>query len=549
MSVPKPNAGPGPLADHVRNGRVYQPPLAATGVLQIGDWARDDLPDFLWPVLLLELEGNQATRRFIAWQRDVQQDVVDLAEPRFVAECLDGRLTSLERLVDRVPTAQQAVQSRALEHGLLPDQVARALASYFRRPAEWLTSEDVQPPGQDEIDLLASAVFSVLKDSHREALIKCMFIWSAVQAGTFSTSQRTIDLLVPYPTDLSTRDAADSTIRAMWGAHRGLFTHEDPNYFQTAIQWARMFWGTNSITTRCLRKRETEKSNVTQPNADLSEDTEREDYPSPTAFPEGTKRYRGFVLDVLSSYAEAIETAPSELHQPERQEVNAGLVFRAGRELTVALGYPDVWCEEHGSHITRALAETRIILQWMTTQDLSIYERYKDYGAGKAKLYTRILDEVPEDARTSAFVDGVRELRKLSYNDETIDYRAVDTRDSFSGKSLRSMAEEAGLLDLYRHVYQMASGTTHGEWWSIENNAMERCLNVLHRGHLIPNLQLNAGGNAEFAWAWVQQFYSIVRFSLNALGTDPEVVESAFDWVSDEPTNDSDEPDAAPHSE
>lgn len=549
MSLPKPNAGPGPLADHVRSGRVYRSPLAATGVLQIGDWVRDDLPDFLWPVLLLELQGNGAARRFVAWQHDVQQDLADLAEARFVAECLDGRLTSLERLVDRVPAAQQAVRARALEHGLLPDQVTRALTSYFHRPAEWLTPVEVQPPGQDEIDLLASSVLSVLRDGHREALIKCMFIWSTVQAGTLNTSKETIGLLASYPSDLPTRDAADTTIRAMWGAHRGLVTHEDPDYFRASIQWSRMFWGTNSIATRCLRRRETEESDLTQPNVDAANYTDPENYPPPTVFPDDTKRYRGFVLDLLSSYAEALEAAPSELHQPERQEVNAGLVFRAGRELSVALGHPDLWCEEHGSHISRTLAETRIILQWMTTQDFSIYRTYKDYGAGKAKLYARILDEIPEDARTPAFADGIRELRNLSYSDETIDYRAVDTSDTFSAKSLRSMAEEAGLLDLYRHVYQMASGTTHGEWWSIENNAMERCLNVLHRGHLIPSLHLNAGGNADFASGWVQQFYSIVRLSLNALGTDPEIVDSSFGWVSDDSANDSDEPGATNRSD
>ena len=34
---------------------------------------------------------------------------------------------------------------------------------------------------------------------------------------------------------------------------------------------------------------------------------------------------------------------------------------------------------------------------------------------------------------------------------------------------------------------------------------MERCLNVLHGGHLIPSLSLNPGGNVEFATAWVNQ--------------------------------------------
>src|SRR4051794_32918176 len=45
VSLPRPNQRPGPLAGHVRKGRTYRSPLAATGVLQIGDWVRDDLPD------------------------------------------------------------------------------------------------------------------------------------------------------------------------------------------------------------------------------------------------------------------------------------------------------------------------------------------------------------------------------------------------------------------------------------------------------------------------------------------------------------------------
>ncbi len=49
------------------------------------------------------------------------------------------------------------------------------------------------------------------------------------------------------------------------------------------------------------------------------------------------------------------------------------------------------------------------------------------------------------------------------------------------------MAEDCGLLDLYRQAYYMASGVAHSEWWSVETHAMERCLNVLPGGHLIPS--------------------------------------------------------------
>jgi hypothetical protein len=190
---------------------------------------------------------------------------------------------------------------------------------------------------------------------------------------------------------------------------------------------------------------------------------------------------------------------------------------------------------EHGAYITRMLMEVQIYIQWMAQQNPSIYRAFQDYGAGKAKLYARILDEVPPEVRRPDFEAAVGELKALSRNSEVLDERVVDTRDSFAGgKSIRAMAEECGLLDLYRQVYYMASGVAHSEWWSVEMHAMERCLNVLHGGHLIPSLSLNAGGNVEFAATWVDYFYTLVRVSLRILGTNEDAVNIAFAWLEDE---------------
>lgn len=535
MPLPRPNQPPNHvLFDHVRKGRVYSTPLVASGVLEIGDWVRDDMPDLLWPVLVMSELGDSAARRFVDWQRVVMDDLRELADAAFLAECLDGRLTALERLGATVPAAIKIVRRRAVEQGLLPAGVSRALASYFYRPAEWLVDGAPRPPEQEDIDLLARAVIGVLKDGHRESVIKCMYVWAAVQAGTFRSDQKTIDLLQPYPTNAASRAAADTAIRAMWGAQRQMLTEENPDHFDPAIRWARVFWGANSMTTRCLRSRDLENSE-SEPEEDAmriaEEPSEAGTVPEPAKMPADGAHLRRLALDLVSSYAEALETAPADLHAPEPQEVNAGLVLRAGRAVATALGTPDLWCSEHGSHITRMLAETRIYVQWMANQDASIYRKYKDYGAGKAKLYARILDELPADARTVDFEMGRAELHALSNTDDVIDYRVVDTGDSFSGKSIRKMAEEVGLLDFYRQVYQMASGATHSEWWSIESNAMERCQNPLHRGHLIPSLSLNAGGHVELATAWVQQLHTLIRLSLRVLNTDEAAVLNAFAWL------------------
>jgi hypothetical protein len=76
-------------------------------------------------------------------------------------------------------------------------------------------------------------------------------------------------------------------------------------------------------------------------------------------------------------------------------------------------------------------------------QDPSIYRTYQEYGAGKAKLYARIADEIPQDWLRPSVTDAIEKLDRLSHTDDVLDHRVVDTRDSFAaGKSLRAMAEE-----------------------------------------------------------------------------------------------------------
>lgn len=532
MSLPRPNQRSGPLAGHVKQGRVFKSPLAATGVLQMEDWIRNDLPDLLWPVLVLSELGTAGAKRFTTWQKQVQGDLKGLGDLGEIAECLDGRLTSLDRLKATVPGSEEVVRHRAAALNLLPEPVLRVLCAYPYGPAKWLTGgREIASPEQQDIDCLANAIRSVMKDGHRESLVKCLRTWSTVQAGTFRSSSETIELLKMYPDDLATRRQADTVVRAMWGAHKGLLMHEDPEYFADSLEWARVFWGANSMTSRCVRRRDRVEDEEVPRASDEADSSAAIDGPDPSDMPEAGAHLRGLAMDLVSSFVEALETAPSHLHEREIQEVHSGLVVRAGRDVITALGVPDLWCMEHGSHIIRVLVETRIYLQWMATQDPSIYRSFQEFGAGKAKLYAQIMEEIPAEARRPDFVDAVKELENLSYN-SVLDHRVVDTRDSFAeGKSIRSMAEDSGLLDLYRQAYYMASGVAHSEWWSVETHAMERCRNVLHGGHLIPSLSLNPGGNLELASSWVDQLYALIRLSLRVLQTDEAAVATAFAWL------------------
>jgi hypothetical protein len=504
-------------------------PLVATGVLNLGDWVRDDLPDLVWPILVLSECGTHGARRFVRWQKDVQDDLSGQTEARFLAECLDGRLTGLDRLADELSDAREVVVRRAGERGLLLDSVSAALATYPDRPARWLIDLDLRPPSQADVDLLARAILDVQRDGHREAVVKCLSIWSSVQAAVFSTSSEVIDLLKTYPEDLEQRAKADTVIRAMWGANKSALAHQDTGHFDASLRWAKLFWGFNSITTRCVRKRDHVQNaggDVTEPDSGTQND-------------EGAKLksedLRQRAMDLASSYVEALESAPARLWDPERQEVHSGLVVRAAHDVIAVLGAPDLWCSEHGAHISRMLVELRITLRWMSVQDdPSIYQQYKEYGAGKAKLYARLMAEMPEEWMVPEAREALGALGRLSHNDDMIDFRVVDLRSTFAeGKTLREMADECGLLDLYRYGYQLNSGIAHSEWWSVEMHCMEPCRNVLHRGHLIPSLTLSAGENEGLARAWLIGLYGLIRESLAILDTDASAVETAFAWLSD----------------
>ena len=150
----------------------------------------------------------------------------------------------------------------------------------------------------------------------------------------------------------------------------------------------------------------------------------------------------------MSSYIEAVETSPSRLYDPSREEVHFGLVACAGRGVIMALGNPDLWCSEHGSNVGRTLVENRILIEWMARQDQTeIYNKFKDYGAGKAKLYALLANEIPRQWLIDGLEESISTIESASHNDEVFDYRTVDIRATFAnGKSLRTMADECGLV-------------------------------------------------------------------------------------------------------
>ena len=56
--------------------------------------------------------------------------------------------------------------------------------------------------------------------------------------------------------------------------------------------------------------------------------------------------------------------------------------------------------------------------------------------------------------------------------------------------TLRNMAEEAKLKDLYDKFYNYTSGFMHGNWGAVRESVYQKCINPLHRYHRGPTCDL-----------------------------------------------------------
>jgi hypothetical protein len=82
------------------------------------------------------------------------------------------------------------------------------------------------------------------------------------------------------------------------------------------------------------------------------------------------------------------------------------------------------------------------------------------------------------------------------------------------------MALAVNLGDEYRHIYQPASSIAHGEWWTIEDYAMQRCMNPLHLFHRIPSLIPEFPVTPAFAELLADRLDALIRQALRSLFVD-----------------------------
>lgn len=182
-----------------------------------------------------------------------------------------------------------------------------------------------------------------------------------------------------------------------------------------------------------------------------------------------------------------------DLSRKELHEVVGALL---ARQVTLAVEFaqsPACWNYHVGPLFLRAMADVYITLAWIFNEPKESLERaqkfiYFGLGQEKLQLEHRRAEIEREGREPSAEEKLGIDAMEAWIDGQRYSFLTEVNVGSWSGLTIRKMAEEAGCIDFYNYVYQPWSGVAHSQWHHIGRYNVEPCTNPLHLNHLAPSV-------------------------------------------------------------
>ena len=148
---------------------------------------------------------------------------------------------------------------------------------------------------------------------------------------------------------------------------------------------------------------------------------------------------------------------------------------------------PLAWNGHVAPLILRSVVDCLISLRWILIDPAQRSREFIGYGLGQAKLLVAHLEEklktLPDDESVKSMIDS-----KMAWiqSHKLVPFVEVNL-GSWSGSSVRKMANEAGDEDLYHFAFSPFSACVHNTWEHIHSYDTQACDNPLHKRHRIPS--------------------------------------------------------------
>ncbi|WP_457091825.1 DUF5677 domain-containing protein [Microvirga sp. P5_D2] len=458
------------LADHVAIKRKLVPPFvgAAGNKLFQYSWTRQLVPEAIWIALIIDHCGYEAAVK-------VCRDLVITA--RHVVERLDAPMFVRFSAFSTLKPEEKTALATSLDASVRAEINAalRPLCSIASSHPLAFLDVDSKPE-----DLVANNFAVVLRECYdRNGRLSVLSMALAYRLGIDQGKVHVADHLVDdlihrfkaignYPDT----EAAQQAAGAFRAAAPNLFMmHQDEGRaFQNDEAWGNDFWDGVAGFGPCLL-----------PDTIQDEDPESDD--PAEAF---IIAYRNSVRNDLR---ERLKQWPLNLKAIETYEVVSALICRQATLAIDLASAPAIWNPHTAPIILRAMADVFISMAWILKDPGPRSKQFVEDGLGAMKLQVahqeRALEQTTdpdERERLSLMIEVGREWLASQRMHQFVEVNL----GSWSGLNTRKMADEAGFIDFYNHVYQPFSGVAHSNWTHVSIFNTVHCQNPAHRGHRAP---------------------------------------------------------------
>jgi hypothetical protein len=188
------------------------------------------------------------------------------------------------------------------------------------------------------------------------------------------------------------------------------------------------------------------------------------------------------ILDLRTAITRRFHAVKTPQRTDARLDATFGLTLYA-LSLLEEIAAPPIAQLILGRMGLRSMAEVVVTFAYLLKKDTTaMWETYRNYGTGVAKLAFLKLEQTIGDA--PSFVDSDT-LQEIANEDVWQEFVNVNL-GHWANLNVRELAIEGGTKDIYDAYYDWTSTYSHGQWGAVRDSNFITCHNPLHRLHRIP---------------------------------------------------------------
>lgn len=454
------------IQQHTRVGKELITPLNTMEQMTRSSWRDDHAPEMLWALLITTViprdQYLNCFRAVATWARATFPSKDENNENPKAAGGPPTLPAGMPNVACEIDHTALAELTEGQFKGFVDILLKHPLAYGALRPLllldslpgieRWRSVLAVEPTEHDWNTLADAVVRSLDHQSEQSTDVRWLKYVTKIIMGKlrfFSHLRETAKNILAYPNkgDMS---EVEGSIRA----GEMMFRRQPPS------EWIGKFWAELMTKTKCVDgSREKDYSTI-----------------APVTLTHGS------ILEARQEIAARFHSVKSPQRTDAKLDAAFGLALYA-LSLLEEIAAPPISQLLLGRMGLRSMAEVVITFAYLLEKDTpSLWETYRNYGAGIAKLAFLKLEQATGDAPSFVDPDTLLEIANEDVWHEFVNMNL----GHWANLNVRDLAIEGDTKDIYDSYYDWTSNYSHGQWGAVRDSNFITCHNPLHRMHRIP---------------------------------------------------------------